>query len=265
MNRLDTVWLTGLALAAIWIWCRDLGWIHQASSTFPILFSLAWYAWLVSPWQVVDQTSSVSKPQLAVAAVLVFAGVGTNLTVLLAVAWSISFRAWIATRFDLATRYKANRLLLLIVMAFPWMTLDGEFVSTFFRLTAAQFSASFFTLVGFSVERAGTNLWIQGLPVSVNEACSGLGALQAVMIAGLVLLEALVPQNNRFWMQIPLLAVAAWTANALRVIVISIAALTWGTDFAAGSFHTWGGMGILLIVFCFAWGIIQLQQKAQKQ
>lgn len=261
MNQSDKGWLAGLSIAALWIWCRDLGWVPQTASTLPILASLVWYGWLVSPWEFAETPRLVSMPQLAIAALLIVLGTSANLTLLLAIAWAIALRTWISSRFQLPTRKKASRLVVLTVMAFPWMALDGDFVSTIFRLSAAHFSESIFSLIGFTVERSGTNLWIQGLPVTVNEACSGLGVLQAAMIAGVVLLEALVPRNNHFWMQIPLLIVAAWTANALRVIVISIAALTWGTEFAAGPFHTWGGMGVLLVVFCLSWGLIEWQQK----
>ncbi len=261
MNQSDKAWLAGLSAMALWIWARDLAWLSQAAGTLPILVSLAWFTWLVSPWQLATTRRPISMLPLAASALLIVTGTISNLTILLAIAWALGLQAWINSRFQSQTRNKANRLLLLTVMAFPWMALDGDLVSTIFRLSAAQFSESIFSFIGFAVERSGTNLWIQGLPVTVNEACSGLGVLQAAMIAGVVLLEALVSKNNHFWMQVPLLIVAAWTANALRVIVISIAALTWGTEFAAGPFHTWGGMGVLLVVFSLSWGLIEWQQK----
>lgn len=261
MNGSDKGWIVGLGIAALWIWCRDLGWLPQSDSTLPILISFAWYGWLVSPWQRTDSPHPLSMPLLTIAALLVVAGTISNLTLLLAFAWAIALYTWIHSRFELSTRNKASRLVLLTVMAFPWMALDGDVVSTLFRISAAQVSETIFSVIGFTVERSGTNLWIQGLPVTVNEACSGLGVLQAAMIAGVVLLEAIVPKNNHFWMQIPLLILTAWSANVLRVITISIAALTWGTEFAAGPFHTWGGMGILLVVFGLSWGLIEWQQK----
>ena len=260
MSRKDAGLLLGLGLTGIWIWCRDLAWWAQASSTLPILLSLAWYAWLVSPWEQKNFPSPVPPIAITSAVLLLLAGTLTNLTLVLAIAWAIALRAWIQSRFSARTLAKANRLLILTIMAFPWMALDGDMVSTIFRLSAAQFTESTFSLLGLVVERSGTNLWIQGLPVSVNEACSGLGVLQAAMIAGVVLLEGLIPNKNRVWIQIPLLIATAWCANTLRVIVISFAALTWGTEFAAGPFHTWGGISALLLVFGIAWMLIEWQQ-----
>ncbi len=256
--------LVGLAGIAIWIWLRDLGWRSQTLSTIPILLSLAWYVWLVTPWQFRSSPSPLSQRTLTLAVPFLLVGVLTNLCIALAIGWTIAFKAWVDATCTDATRRQATRLLLLPLMAFPWMALDGDWVSTYFRLTAAGTAEWVFSLMAFSVERSGTALTIQGLPVSVDEACSGLGVLQAVMIAGVVLLDAVIPQSFRYWIQIPLLILIAWLANVARVLALACAALTWGPEFAAGPFHTWGGMSALVLVFGCAWLLIEWQSRWAK-
>ena len=261
MNRHDYLWITGFGLLGVWVWCRDTGWTHQFYSTLPVLLSFLWYIWLVGPWELGDDGKSISLQRATCSVIFISLGILTDINLLLSIGWALIFFSWIESKFAELTIQKARSLILLVVMAFPWMALDGDWVSSFFRITAAQCTEYCFSLIGFTVERTGTNLWIQGLPVSVNEACSGLGVLQAMMISGVVVLEAVRPQKNRILIQLPFLILVAWIANTMRVIGISVAALTWGVDFAGGPFHTWGGMAILSLVFVLAWGMVEYQAK----
>lgn len=261
MKSKSSLPLVGLILVGVWIWLRDLAWISQLGSTLPILLSLGWFFWLVSPWETTDNPQPLSTLAILVTTACLVGGMLTNLTLLLALGWALLLRSWIRSRYSSPTCAKANRLIVLPIMAFPWMTLDGDAVSSIFRLTAARFADILFSSIGLAVERTGTNLWIQGLPVTVNEECAGLGVLQAAMIAGVVLLEAFAQQRNRLWLQIPLLVLIAWLANTLRVIVLAVAALTWGPEFAAGPFHTWGGMGALIAVFGTAWFVLEFKER----
>ena len=265
MNNRDYFLLSAMGGLGVWIWCRDLGWAHQYASTLPVLFSFLWYLWLVGPWQVREVQEPISKRRFSLSIFLICIGMLSDLNLLMAIGWAMAFTSWVSSKFNEFTSGKAKRLILLIVMAFPWMALDGDWVSSIFRVTAAQSAEYSFSLIGFSVERTGTNPWIQGLPVTVNEACSGLGVLQAMMIVGVVLLEAVFPHKNQVMTQLLTSILVAWIANTLRVIGISVAALTWGVEFASGPFHTWGGMAILSLVFIIAWGLIEHQSKRQDQ
>ena len=142
MSRRNATALGGLGLAALWIWCRDLGWVPQANGTLPILLSLAWYGWLVNPWEFEGTSRPVQTSFLATAVVFLVGGTLSNLTLLLAISWAIALYAWIQSTFSPTTQAKAKRLLILTVMAFPWMALDGDMVSTIFRLSAAHFTES---------------------------------------------------------------------------------------------------------------------------
>jgi membrane protein required for colicin V production len=53
---------------------------------------------------------------------------------------------------------------------------------------------------------------------------------------------------------------AAWLANTARILSICVAAMTWGSDFALGVFHAWGGLAVLFVMFGLCWGLLQFQQ-----
>jgi exosortase len=108
------------------------------------------------------------------------------------------------------------------------------------------------------VARDGTLLSVQGLPVSVEAACSGLNTLQAMLIAGTLAAYVQIGDRKHYWWHLPALVAVAWLANTLRILVICVMALSAGPELASGSFHFLGGWAVLCGMFCICWIIFHL-------
>jgi len=253
MKLKDWLWLAALTAFAALIWGRDRSWVGNASEVLPILGALPVFVWLGAPWRFTASPFALHLPTLAAAVGLFVLGTLFNLTLLLALGWALAVWSWLQLRVEPADRQRVFRLLALLVMAFPWVTLDAGEVGWWFRLSAAWVTEQFYTLLGLVVTREGTFLKVQGLPVSVEAACSGLKALQAMLIAGTMLAYIQLGRNRRYWWSLPLLILLAWVANTARVLMLTAAALTFGTEFAEGWFHAWGGWFVLMVMFTLCW------------
>ncbi len=258
MKLKDWLWLAALAGFAALIWGRDRSWGGNSSEVLPILGALPVFFWLGAPWRFTATPFALHTPTLAGAVGLFVVGTITNLTLLLALGWTLATWAWLKLRLEPADRRRVFRLLALLVMAFPWVTLDAGQVGWWFRLSAAWVTEQVYSLLGLVVTREGTFLKVQGLPVSVEAACSGLKALQAMLIAGTMLAYIQLGRNRLYWWSLPLLFVLAWVANTARVLMLTAAALTFGIEFAEGWFHAWGGWFVLMVMFALCWGSFAL-------
>ena len=249
MTGRDKVWGGGLILAAGWFWLRDRSWLTSAEEVVPILAALPLFVWLGAPWWFRVAPFSLAPIPLGVAAVSLVAGLALDLTFLLAIAWTAALWAWLSARLAQDRLPHIRRLLVLPLMAFPWVALDGAPVGWWFRLSAAGVAGEVFSWVGLAVTRDGTHLLVQVLPVAVDASCSGLKVLQAMLIAGTILAYGQLGRTRSYWWSLPALVLIAWLANTLRVITLSVAALTAGPEFAAGWFHMWGGWLVLALMF----------------
>lgn len=147
-------------------------------------------------------------------------------------------------------------------MAFPWIALNAESVGWWFRYSGAWTTAYLFETLGANVQQVGTNLLINGTPISVEAACAGLNTLQTMLIAGTVVAYALLGNTSRYWWSFPQLIAITWVANTLRIIVISFIGLVISVAFAMGAFHTWGGWLVVTITFGLCWLIFSLQEQS---
>jgi exosortase len=249
----DYVWVAGLALLAVFIWVRDRNWLGSASEVVPILAVLPLFVWLGMPWRLGVERREWGWSWLGWAGGGLLLGVVAEVTLLLALAWVAALWAWLGARVVPEARNGVARLLVLPVMGFPWVILDGGWLGWWFRLSAAWVAEQVFGVVGLAVAREGTQLVVQGLPVAVDASCSGLRVLQAMLIAGWVLVYLELRGARGYWWALPGLVVAAWLANVLRVLTLCVAALTFGSEFARGWFHAWGGWFVLVLMFGLCW------------
>jgi exosortase/archaeosortase family protein len=237
----------GLALAAgaVWIWCRDRAWTGDASETWPVLLALPVAWWLGSPWQVRAVPRPMRPGWFLLAAALGLAGVGLGLTLLLALAWCAAAQGFLEVHCE---RHDA-RLLLLAALAFPWITLDFPAAGWWFRQTGAWAAGGGLSLAGFDVQREGTLVLVEGQPMSVDAACAGWNALQAMLIAGAAVAVREVPAGARFALAVLSLPVLAWMANVARITMLGLIALGGGSDLATGPWHEWSGWLVLCAMF----------------
>ena len=125
-------------------------------------------------------------------------------------------------------------------------------------------TAAIFKMLAFEVAHEGTQLVIDGQPISVEAACAGLNTLQSMLIAGVALAFVLLRSRQGYWWNVALLLPLAWLANTLRIIVLSAAALTFSSGFVSGSFHDLSGWLVIVLMFLACWGIFAWQNRLTK-
>ncbi len=265
MTKRDLPIILVLALLAGYIWLRDLSWVSQAADSLPILLTMPVFIWLGSPWKLQIDTAQIPTTGLVFTVISIVTGIVTGWTLLLAIGWTILLWNWLSAKLDPAGQQRVKKLLILPIMAFPWLILDGDAVGWWFRLSGSWAAGQFFTLTGFHVLQEGTSLLVQGLPVDVSAACSGINALQSMLIAGSALAYILVGHHQVYWLNLPLLIVISWVANTLRIIVIALAALAVSPEFAAGLFHEWGGWSLLVLMFLLCWAVLSMEKNLIRQ
>lgn len=248
--------LAGLGLLAAAIWLRlPLGaaWVDL----LPALAAFPLYGWLSQPWIWRTPRGELRWGALAAAGAVLVIGAAVDSTLVLAVGWVLLWRAWLGVQLVPGAMAVQPRALVLLVCAFPWLGPEGQAVGWWFRYSGAWGAAGLFGAAGFEVARDGTFLTVQGLPLAVDEACSGLHALQAMLVAGTVLAWVMLA-GWRFWVGVALLPLLAWAANLSRIVTLGVTGLSFGPEAALGWFHSWGGWAVLMAMFGLCVGVFRV-------
>jgi exosortase len=245
MNAKTFLALAGLAILGAFIWLRGTLAMDGGADTLPLLAVFPLYLWLGMPWKWSGQPPA-RPPWTAFAGLaLTLAGIAGDSTLLLSAGWIAFLDA-----FQHAFLQKVpRRFLILPFLGFPWLTQNLESLGWLFRYTGAGAVGLLFTLLGLTVHREGTLLLIRNLPLSVEPACAGLNVLQSMLIVGCLLICSRVPAGWRFWLALASLVPLAWVANTSRIFMLGCAGLLFGSDFARGWFHAWGGWLVLCFMF----------------
>jgi exosortase len=241
--------LTALGLLAVYIWMRDLSSITSVEDTLPILLSLPLFVYMGWPWRFRSEPERPSYTGLTASTALFLLGIALDLAVLLALSWTYMLWIWISSRIAEGDLPCLRKLMILPFLSLPWINIEGDLIGWHFRLSGAWVTAKAFAAMGFNVVHQGTQLMVQGLPVGIGEACSGINVLQSMLIAGSALTYLNLGKTRRYWVNLMALVIIAWIANTLRIFVLCISALSLGREFALGLFHTWGG-GLSLSLCC---------------
>lgn len=260
MNAKDILWLGSLLCLAIFIWLRDISWMSETYDTLPVLSAIPLFAWLGSPWKYAESPAPYSRKLLVTAVLFCLAGIIVDLTLLLAVGWTLLLWCWASSKFANASEPSFKKLLVFPFMAFPWVSLDLQQLGWWFRLSGAWIAAALYRILGFNVLQEGTFVKINDLPISIEAACAGLNTLQSMLIAGSAVAYIMLKDTPYYWRNLPLLILFAWLANTLRIILLSAAALAVSPDFALGAFHTWGGWLIIIAMFAMCWLVFSIQE-----
>jgi exosortase len=237
--------LLGLGILAAVIWLRGTLGMTDAADTLPLLAAFPLYYWLTRPWMWKTEPAPRLPRTVFVGLALTLVGVVADSTFLLSVAWIAFLDA-----FEFAFLEKIpRRLMILPFLGFPWLTQNMESLGWIFRYTGAGAVQFLFTILGMTVHREGTLLFIGNLPLSIEPACAGLNVLQSMLIVGCLLICIRIRGGWRFWSAIASLIPLAWLANTLRIFMLGSAAVLFGSDFASGWFHKWGGWLVLCLMF----------------
>ena len=157
---------------------------------------------------------------------------------------------------------KEKQPIVFLFLAFPWIAMSADKLGWIFRISGATFTYTFFSMLGFPIEQQGTSIIVSGVLLSVDSACAGMNTLQAVLIMGFAVTYFYLRSNMNIALNIFLLTLLAWWTNALRIVIIGFAALTFGEEFALGLFHTWGSMILLTFMFLFTFALVHVQKYA---
>ncbi len=262
-TRLGAAFLTPAAALMLWaafIWTRDLAWLLKAEDTLPVIAGIPLAIWLGWPWRLARYPKPLHSTWTTVAALLGILGVMLDITLVLTLAWLSAVWAWCHGVLDGAERRKLLPLLAVAGQSFPWIVQDFAFVGWWFRLSGSWAASGIFRLLQFPVAREGTHFSIQGVPISVDAACSGLNTLQSILLAGALAAYLVFGSRKLFWVNLPLLIGVAWCANLLRILMLSVAALTMGSTFANGPFHHTSGWLVVLCMFLICFPFFKLQK-----
>lgn len=252
MSSQHIPYLLFLAVSAVLIWVRDLSWMNTAEDTLPVLVGLPLFVWL-GTWNFRPGCVSPPIKKVMIGIAMFFVGAAIDLIVLMAAGWTWMLYSWLAVNLSEEGVAKARRLMILPLMAFPWIAVDFQPVAWWFRLTGAHVTAFLFEVAGFDVVQDGVNVLIDGLPISVEAACSGMHALQSMLLAGSVVAFIVLEKSKSYFWNIPVLFALSWFANTLRIILITLGALIAGREFAMGQFHEMTGWIVLFTMFVFSY------------
>jgi exosortase/archaeosortase family protein len=261
----DRSFLIILVVLALFIWFRDVSWMTSSDDTLPILVALPIFVWLGAPWEFKSHPQPLSPYRIILSVILFLIGIVANSTLILTIGWTLLLWTWLLARVESGKLPSLRKLLILPLMAFPWVSLDADRIGWWFRLSGAWAAAKFFALVGSDVTQEGTMLVVNGLPISVEVACAGLNTLQSMLISGSVVAFLILGETNRYWWNLPLLIGISWLANTVRIITISAAAVLISPKFAQGSFHQFGGWVVLIFMFGLCWFVFYLQEPQVKK
>jgi exosortase len=246
MNGRDAIAAAALVTSGAVLWWRAVqqGDMSLADAA-PLLiaFPLAWH--LGQPWSL-DRQRPCSWITIGAAVADIALGESLNFPFLSGLGWVLAVAG--SGILHSLSSIPPKRLLLLPLLGFPWLVGAGG-LGWYFRLSAAWIAELSFSAAGFALTREGTQLSIQGEPLSVEAACAGLGSLQAMLLAGTAAALLELGRSRRFWLAIPILAAAAWLGNTLRVLLLSAVTLSSGHSFATGWFHNVSGWAVLAAIF----------------
>ena len=250
MKRRDQFWLVVFLAVATFIWLRDRTWLSSLDEVLPLLVAPTVFLWLGTPWRGWRKDDAFfNSGHLIVPTVVFVLGLALDATLLLALGWTLAVWAWLGGKIPRQRSDELRRLLIFLLLAFPWLALDLPSLGWWFRLSAAWSAEHFFQALGLAVSRDGTQIVIQNFPIEVTAACAGLKVLQAMLVAGGVMAFVQLGRSRWYWPAVAMLPLVAWLANTLRVVMLSTVALTFGANAANGWFHEWGGWLVLITMF----------------
>lgn len=147
---------------------------------------------------------------------------------------------------------------LAFMLTFPPFVMNR--LSFALKEVAVRIAAYASEALGVTLQRSGMTLWLAGGALEIENPCSGLRSLLAMLATG-VLLASLLPSG--WWRRVLLVMLAvpmAIAGNALRIILLVLMAHYVGVKQAMGTFHDVSGYltyGLSLAGLLAAWALLQ--------
>jgi len=125
------------------------------------------------------------------------------------------------------------------------------------QLLVSIVSAKLIPLAGVAVYREGNILYVSTGPLAVEEACSGMRSIMALLALSSLFAYMMYKNHVKQWLLVAFALPVAIVTNVIRVTVTGIMAHYWGKEFAEGILHeSFGGL-----VFVIAFGLLFLVSK----
>ena len=121
----------------------------------------------------------------------------------------------------------------------------------------AEVSQAVLALFGVPVERAGNNLWVNGVPVTIAEACNGLRMVFALFLVSYAFSFGLPLRNSVRMLVLLASPVSAILCNVVRIVPNALVYGYWSND-AGYWFHEYAGWLMLPVSFMILLGVIRL-------
>ena len=236
-----------------------------AADAYPALLGFPLFLCMGAPWRLKSEVGPLAFHRIAWCALGMLAGLVSGLTILFAAAWTVLLWMLVEAFIQPDSDRRLQRLLLIPLFSFPWVLLDAQPLSWFFRVTGAWAAESLLGAAGFEVARESTMLFVDDICISVGEGCAGISTLQSMLLGGTILAYAMMHAHRRFWWHVPILLAAAWLANTARVAMTGMVALSWGPAYAEGTFHEWEGLAVLVAMFAICAGVFALLRSSPAQ
>lgn len=227
-------------------WSADAGGWPAAGAMPGLLIVPALLIWLASPWHWRSEPKPMAISWLLLAMISIGVGLGLGLATPAAAGAALAVAAVIRSYSAASTRRRALALAPWLILATPLFTSDFAIVGWWFRLTGAAAAGGLLDHAGIPTSVAGTVISLPDDDLVVAPACSGLGTLHILLVAGLVAATRPGQAPPRWFVLVPLVVVLAWVANVLRIAALGAIATGMGADAARGAMHDFGGLGVIL-------------------
>jgi exosortase len=117
------------------------------------------------------------------------------------------------------------------------------------QLLVSRVSAGVIALIGIPVHRNGNIIEVASGPLAVEEACSGMRSIMALLALSSLFAYILYRTKLRQWILVAFALPVAVVTNIIRVTVTGIAAHYLGREVAEGVLHDSFGWLVFVLAF----------------
>jgi len=155
---------------------------------------------------------------------------------------------------------------LAFMLTFPPLLMNQ--LSFALKEVAVRGAAHVAEALGVTLQRSGMTLWLAGGPLQIENPCSGLRSLLAMLATGVLFARAL---PSGWWRRILLVLLAipmAIAGNALRIALLLLMAHYVGIRQALGAFHDVSGYltyALSLAGLLVAWALLRPRRASERR
>lgn len=147
--------------------------------------------------------------------------------------------------------------LIFLIFMVPLPAIIYKTIAFQFQLFVSMVSAKLIALTGIAVFRNGNILEVASGPLAVEEACSGMRSIMALLALSSLFAYIMHRSRLKRWILVVSALPIAIVTNIIRVTATGILAHYFGKNFAEGALHESFG----LIVFGLAFALLLLLSK----